>query len=207
MGTAKRQKARERAARLREEERHRDRQRSWLVRGATAALIVVVGAGLVVAFMVGGGNGREGGRIPGVKTFGTLSRNHVQGKVDYKQTPPVGGDHNPVWLNCGIYSSPVRNENAVHSLEHGTVWITYRPNLPKDQVDHLRDLVRGKDFVILSPYPDLPSPVVASAWSTQLRLPNASDSRLEDFLKTYVRGPQTPEPNAACTGGTGKPES
>ena len=35
--------------------------------------------------------------------------------------------HDPVWLDCGAYDAPVRDENAVHDLEHGSVWITYDP--------------------------------------------------------------------------------
>src|ERR1051325_4821995 len=63
---------------------------------------------------------------------------HLAGKIDYQESPPVGGAHNVVWQNCGIYSTPIHNEHAVHSLEHGAVWITYRPDLPADQVEILR---------------------------------------------------------------------
>ena len=35
--------------------------------------------------------------------------------------PPAGGPHDPAWLDCGVYDEPVRDENAVHDLEHGTV--------------------------------------------------------------------------------------
>ena len=62
-----------------------------------------------------------------VKSYSNLSRNHTKEPVDYPQTPPVGGPHNPIWQNCGFYSKPVRNEHAVHSMEHGAVWITYSP--------------------------------------------------------------------------------
>jgi hypothetical protein len=58
----------------------------------------------------------------------------------------------------------VRNETAVHSMEHGAVWITCRPGLPTEQVDKLRELATSKTYVLASPYPDLPAPVVASAW-------------------------------------------
>jgi hypothetical protein len=141
-----------------------------------------------------------------VQTFTGLPRDHVQGHVDYAQNPPVGGAHSPVVLNCGIYPNPVPNENAVHAMEHGAVWVTYRPDLPADQVATLRQLVGKKPYVVLSPYPGLPAPVVASAWGAQLALPSASDPRLPQFLAYYRQGPQTPEPGAPCTGGTGNPQ-
>jgi hypothetical protein len=52
----------------------------------------------------------------------------------------------------------VRNETAVHSMEHGAVWITYRPDLPAEQVDKPRELATSKTYVLVSPYPDLQAP-------------------------------------------------
>jgi hypothetical protein len=130
---------------------------------------------------------------------------HTGADVNYEQNPPVGGPHNPVWQNCGYYDEPVRDENAVHSLEHGAVWITYSPDLPQDQVEHLRDIAENETFVLVSPRDGLPSPVVASAWGKQLRLDNAEDSNLERFIGAYQQGPQTPEQGAVCTGGIGQP--
>jgi Protein of unknown function (DUF3105) len=98
----------------------------------------------------------------------------------------------------------VRNETAVRSMEHGAVWITYRPGLPTEQVDKLRELATRKTYVLVSPYPDLPAPVVASAWGRQLRLDSAEDLHLKRFVATFRQGPQTPEPTAPCTGGTSK---
>jgi hypothetical protein len=106
--------------------------------------------------------------------------------------------------NCGFYSEPVRNETAVHSMEHGAVWITYRPGLPTEQVDKLRELATSKTYVLVSPYPDLPAPVVASAWGNQLRLDSAEDPHLKQIVATFRQGPQTPEPGTPCTGGTSK---
>jgi hypothetical protein len=139
------------------------------------------------------------------KSYSNLSRDHVRGHINYPQNPPVGGPHNPVWQNCGFYSKPVRNEHAVHSMEHGAVWITYRPDLPKDQVEKLKSLTQ-KSYVLASPYPGLPAPVVASAWGKQLRLNSANDPRLEQFVIDYSQGLQTPEPGAPCSGGVGSPE-
>ena len=143
-----------------------------------------------------------------VQTFPVPSRVHIQGPVSYAQTPPVGGDHNPVWQNCGFYSRPVAPERAVHSMEHGAVWVTYRPDLPANEVDRLRQLARSRAYVLVSPWNDggLPAPVVASAWGVQLTLPSASDPALAGFVTTYAGRGNAPEPGAPCTGAFGAPE-
>jgi hypothetical protein len=205
-GKTSKRRARERVARMRAEQRRRERRRNILF-GATiaaAALAMLGGVGLSLVFR-GGAAG-----IPGVQSFSRLARAHVARAVSYPQRPPVGGPHSPVWLNCGIYTAPVCSVSAVHSLEHGAVWVTYRPDLPTAAVSQLRSLVREESprkrhYVILSPYPGLPASVVASAWGRQLRLASASDPRLPRFITTYAQGPQTPEPGAACSGGTGTP--
>jgi hypothetical protein len=168
----------------------------WIWAGAATAVVVVAAA--VAAAIIG----QQGSR-PSLDAVvsSNPSRNHVASPVTYEATPPAGGDHAAVWLNCGIYTAPVRNENAVHSLEHGAVWVTYRPDLPADQVAALKAALPST-YVILSPYPNLPAPVVASAWGKQLSLTDAGDARLGEFVRAYRQGPQTPEPGAACTGGT-----
>ena len=127
---------------------------------------------------------------------------HTEADVDYEQTPPVGGEHNGVWQNEGFYDAPIRDENAVHTLEHGAVWIAYSPDLPQDQKDEIRNLVEGQSCMLASPHPDLSSPIVASAWGKQLPVESADSPDLESFVRAYRLGPQTPEVGAACTGGT-----
>jgi hypothetical protein len=131
-----------------------------------------------------------------------LTRNHVAAKVQYKLTPPVGGDHNSRWQNCmgDVYDAQIANEHAVHSLEHGAVWITYRPGLPKAQVDALAEKVRGTDFIMMSPYPGLDKPLSLQAWGFQLKLDKADDPRVDDFINGF-RKAATVEPMATCGNG------
>jgi Protein of unknown function (DUF3105) len=166
-------------------------------------LAVLVAFAVVVVLNV---REQAGSTAPnGVVSYSNLSRSHTNEPVNYPQTPPVGGPHADMWQNCGFYSKPVRNENAVHSMEHGAVWITYRPDLPKEQLEKIKSLAQ-KSYVLASPYPGLPAPVVASAWGKQLKLDSANDPRLEQFVSAFRQGPQTPEPGAACSGGVGTPQ-
>lgn len=151
-----------------------------------------------------------------------LPHNHLNGPITYSVTPPVGGDHNGEWMNCGVYNQPVPNERAVHNLEHGAVWITYRPNLPKSEVTKLRGFFdkqspvsftsggqtvhTGLRYLDLTPYPGLPAPIVASAWGAQLRLTSPTDPRLQRFVNTFRSNPRyTPEYSGQCNGAVGTP--
>ncbi|MGZ4466275.1 MAG: DUF3105 domain-containing protein [Nocardioides sp.] len=134
-----------------------------------------------------------------VQVFSALPRDHTTASVPYRQVPPVGGPHDPVWLDCGVYDTPVRNENAVHDLEHGAVWITYDPSLGGDDVAGLAAVLLENG--IMSPYDGLPSPVVVTVWGAQLDLTGADDPRLPLFLAAYSDGHTAPEPFASCAGG------
>jgi hypothetical protein len=137
--------------------------------------------------------------IEGLQTFEGLEAVHVETAVDYEMSPPAGGPHNPAWLNCGIYELPVQAENAVHSLEHGAVWITYDPAVVTGaDLDALRSKM-PRSYIILSPFEGLQAPVVASAWGAQIELDGVADPRLEQFIVKYRQSPDAPEPGALCS--------
>jgi hypothetical protein len=177
-------------------------------RAGSAAMAMGLIALLAVIWMPYGGfvSRAFGSSEPaGVQYFEITSNAHVNTPVAYLESPPVGGPHAPIWQNCGFYDTPVANENAVHSLEHGAVWITYRPDLPTDQVESLQQLASREDSLLVSPYPGLQAPVVASAWGVQLQLDSATDARLGQFIKTFRNGERAPEAGESCSGGVGTP--
>ncbi|MFJ9905264.1 DUF3105 domain-containing protein [Streptomyces sp. NPDC101152] len=206
---------------MRRAEKARERRGRILTIGAS----VVVVAGLVVGGVVlvqhqsdkkntasdaksGGSSGDAGHFVTGkdgVRTWtGNLSRNHVAGTVSYPMHPPVGGNHNPVWLNCNgdVYTKPVKDENAVHALEHGAVWVTYTDKATKSDVGTLAAKVKQTPYSLMSPYTNQSAPIELSAWGHQLSVTSANDPKVAQFFQTYVQGKQTPEPGASCTGGT-----
>lgn len=147
--------------------------------------------------------------IADVQTWPDIEFGHVTTAVDYNEkygtNPPAGGLHNPTWLNCGVYTEEQQNENAVHALEHGAVWVTYNADeLSESDLATLRSKLPSS-YIIMSPYPDLDAPVVVSAWGAQVRLDGVDDKRLTDFVEKYWQSPDTPEAGALCTRGIDGP--
>ncbi|MEV8591762.1 DUF3105 domain-containing protein [Streptomyces sp. NPDC052012] len=217
MGSAKKSSA-ARKARI-EEMRRAEQARERRGRILTIGASVVVVAGLVVGgvFLVrsqsddsdsAASDSKNSGRFvtgkDGVKKWeGTLARNHVTKSVSYPVTPPVGGDHNPVWMNCNgdVYTKEINNTNAVHSLEHGAVWVTYNSQADKADVDALAAKVKKTPYTLMSPVDGQKDPIMLTAWGHQRTVTGAEDPAVDAFLEKFVQGQQTPEPGAACTNG------
>ncbi len=174
---------------------------------ATVAAVLVLGAALVAPLVDRALRGEEQVQraldLTLVETWDITDRAHTTKDVTYAQDPPAGGAHAPVWLDCGVYDVAVRDENAVHDLEHGTVWITHDPDLSADDVEALTEQLPANG--IMSPRTGLPSPVVVTVWGVQLRLDGADDRRLGLFLEEYGDGHTAPEFGASCRGGTPDP--
>ena len=195
-----------RLAAIQAQQRAGERKRNALIFGGIGAVIlaVIIAVTLVIVNQVQVNREREAAAsqaIEGVQEYPDVTFDHVDGPVEYEQTPPVGGDHSAIWTNCGIYTEPIPNENSVHSMEHGAVWITYNPDIGQAEIDRLTELVGNRSYVLLSPYSNLETPIAASAWGLQMEVDSADDARLAIFLDKYIQGEQTREPNAVCSGG------
>lgn len=174
-----------------------------LVLSSVVSVIVLGGALTAPLIARVAGYERAPVDLSDVKVYEITDRSHSDEDLDYPQSPPAGGNHAPVWLDCGVYDEPVHDENAVHDLEHGTVWITYQPSLPESDVDRLASVL--PDNGIMSPRDGLATPVVVTVWGAQLELDGANDERLELFLGEYGDGHTAPEIGVTCHGGTPDP--
>ncbi|MBH0118642.1 DUF3105 domain-containing protein [Rhodococcus sp. CX] len=142
--------------------------------------------------------------IPGIEIVDYPAGDHVGAseRVPYEYSPPFGGPHDAAWATCTgiVYPVPIRSENAVHSLEHGAVWITYDPErLSDEQVDLLAARVDGVSYMLMSPYPDLAQPISLQSWGHRLFVEDADDPRIDQFIEALRLNPNTyPEPGATC---------
>lgn len=191
--------------------------RSWgpiIVGAAVAVLAIGMIAWAAIAVV---GNEKEkatpwdkrAAAIKGVVDYRTQyptlnqAANHKPGVLTYPVSPPVGGDHNAVWQNCmgDVYTAPIPKENAVHSLEHGAVWVTYKPGLAAADIATLQKKVEGHTYMLMSPYQDLDKNISLQAWGFQLKVDSASDARIDEFIKA-ARLNASKEPGAACSSGS-----
>jgi hypothetical protein len=171
---------------------------------------------LAVVLTVSACTGSKPPKDPGIRGLQTFTEDpkprHTTKRVTYDHTPPAGGQHwapsDPIapdvlgWLRCGVYSDPVPNEFAVHSEEHGAVWLTYQPGAGADDIAKLVALEQGQKYVLVSPYPGQPGKFMASTWGVQLSVDTADDPRLKQFRDTYAGGGQGGEKGADCIHGS-----
>ncbi|GKQ36025.1 DUF3105 domain-containing protein [Streptomyces sp. A012304] len=211
--TSKKAAAQTRRAKI-EQARRAERARERRNRVITITLSAVIVAGLIGwgGYAINSANEKDEQQaaeakkpVRGEKTWDKkkLTQNHVKGTVAYPMNPPVGGDHNQAWMTCDgtVYTKPIAKENAVHSLEHGAVWVTYNDKAADADIKTLSDKVSKTPYTLMSPVKDQSGAIMLSAWGRQLTVDKASDPRVEQFFTKYVQGAQTPEPGAACTGG------
>lgn len=191
----------------------------WATIIAVVAVIALAGGVFTYAFyqihekekwVASADNQDPSDNIDGVKKIDYKGAQHVtsQQRVAYDQSPPFGGPHDQVWAECDgtVYPQPVRNENMVHALEHGTVWIAYNADEVKGKdLDKLKAKVQGQPYLMLSPYPKLDKPISLQSWGHQLKVDKVSDPRVDEFIKSLRENQYTtPEPGGRCdTQGTG----
>jgi hypothetical protein len=139
-----------------------------------------------------------------------VQQTHIDGEdptavPEYAITPPAGGDHLSQWQTCtgSVYDAPIMDGNAVHSLEHGAVWLTYDPALVDgDGIEQLRAKVEGRDFSMMSPYPEMGTEVSVQAWGVQYKTNDINDPKIDEFMDFYIQNADNAaEPGAQCANG------
>ncbi len=181
--------------------------------GAIALIVVLVAVigffllnrnSAVSPFRVSDDNKDPSLQIPGVVTQAYQGQKHVlpTDRVAYDKSPPFGGPHDGYWAACTgtVYPNPVRTENMVHSLEHGAVWIAYDPaRISGGALATLTAKVQGTQYMMISPYPGLDQPISLQSWGHQLKLADANDPRIDQFMTSLKQNPNAyPEVGASC---------
>lgn len=137
--------------------------------------------------------------VEGTVEHPIASRNHVaQGSsvTTYNSDPPNSGDHWPAPAKGGVYDNSLPDEQLVHNLEHGYVWISYKPDVGDDVKGELKKIVEEDNWkVVLEPRDKDETMIALVAWGRVLKLDTPDYDKVKAFIKTYRnRGPEkTPD--------------
>ncbi|MEX2006840.1 MAG: DUF3105 domain-containing protein [Candidatus Saccharimonadales bacterium] len=133
------------------------------------------------------------------------SRDHIatgQTHEPFNSDPPSSGPHyagSSAPAPWGVYVQEVPEEVFVHNQEHGGVIITYKPDLPKDQVEKLQKLFAppysNKSFkptrAIVTPRPKNTKAIQLAAWTWTLSLDQYDEDKIMKFyLQRVGKGPE-----------------
>lgn len=137
--------------------------------------------------------------IEGTQVFDIVSREHINQGVPgsgYTSNPPASGPHWPSPAKNGVYDSALPDEQLIHNLEHGHIWIAYKPDTPDEVKNKLKEIVQKDDWkIVMTPREANETMIALAAWGRVLKLDSPDYDKVESFIKTYRnRGPEnTPE--------------
>jgi len=120
------------------------------------------------------------------KKYPIQSRDHIkigESHVNYITNPPLSGAHSSA-SRGGFYPDGLLDENAIHNLEHGYTWISYK-NISKEGVDDIKKISEkfsGSVIASLRMKNNFDGVAVAS-WGNLLKLKKFDRIMIEDFIK------------------------
>ena len=187
-----RRERKEEARRAREAERRRARRAASLRRTFTAFGIAAAAVAVVTLYRsFQGPNDLPRSAIRAAEAAGCTTVEQPEANpqsalhlspgqpYEYKDRPATSGYHDPSPLppTPKVYDTQPPETKAVHSLEHGAVFVYYLPEadggLPRDAVDRLANIARGDKATFLAPYPGLTpeTALTLTAWNRRQSCP------------------------------------
>lgn len=142
---------------------------------------------------------------PNVERPGSVQADNGQQHVASKEyggtEPPTSGDHSSA-LPWQEYTTEIRDDNVIHNMEHGGIYISYSPDLPAEQVAQLRALFFkpysmagfSPTKAIMAPRANNDAPIIVSSWKRSEKLQSFDEEKLTQYYLLNVG--KSPEPSA-----------
>jgi hypothetical protein len=129
------------------------------------------------------------------QAFDIVGQTHIaegaNSSMAYNSNPPTSGDHWPQPAACGSYDSTQPDEKLIHNLEHGGIWISYKPSIDDQSKTRLKDYASRFQNVIIEPREANDSNIALAAWGRLLKLESYDEGKILEFIDAYIdRGPE-----------------
>ncbi len=155
-------------------------------------VLVVVGA---LGFWLYKSSETKPQTFPG-QTFENQGQTHIdQGATDhpaYNSNPPTSGWHWPQPAAWGAYKTPQPDEQLIHNLEHGGIWISYKPDrVDADTIAKLEDFTKRYPLIVVEPRDKDDAPITLAAWTHLQNLDQYDERTILEFIEAYHnKGPE-----------------
>lgn len=110
----------------------------------------------------------------------------------YNSNPPTSGWHTVEPAPWGVYSEQLPDEQLIHNLEHGGIWLSYQDPTNQSIINDLLDIAsRYPSHIIVEPRPENDSPVAVAAWGKLLTMDTVNKDIIYAFIRRYRKnGPE-----------------
>jgi len=128
-----------------------------------------------------------------VEEFKIEGVNHISSKetVLYKTNPPTSGPHWSTPADWRFYDKKLPDEQLVHNLEHGGIWITYK-DLDKGSINKLKSIAKNNNnSVVITKRDENEDSVVVASWGRMMKLVEVDKALIQKYIDTYIN--QSPE--------------
>lgn len=112
---------------------------------------------------------------------------------EYSSNPPTSGPHYGQTARSGFRDKEISDQNIIHNLEHGDIWIAYKPNISEALKKELKQFSGAK--VIITPRQANDTDIALASWGRldtfDIEGGILPKQRIKDFIKRYLnKGPE-----------------
>lgn len=112
----------------------------------------------------------------------------------YNSNPPTSGPHYGQEADWGVYQAELPDEQVLHNLEHGGIWISYN-NVDAETIAKIETLAQQyPNKLIVGPRSKNDAKIVLASWTRLLQLDQFDEATIVNFIKANKN--RSPEPNA-----------
>lgn len=116
---------------------------------------------------------------------------HVTSKKYGGVEPPTSGDH-ATTVTWGVHTEEVADVNVLHNLEHGGIYISYRPDIPKEEIAKIEQLFSipssretfNPAKAVVAPRKDNKDSIVLSSWNRRETFTSFNEASMYEY---YLR--------------------
>ncbi|MBI4049813.1 MAG: DUF3105 domain-containing protein [Candidatus Doudnabacteria bacterium] len=157
-------------------------------------IVIVMVAVLGLGFLLFQQSNQPAGNLPG-QGFEIQGAQHTPGctvgEVPYNSNPPTSGCHDPKPAAWGIYDQTQPDEVLIHNLEHGGIWVSYKPELDPAQVELLKDLAHRYRKIVVEPRSQNDANIALAAWGRLQEFDQYEEASVLRFIEAfYDKGPE-----------------